>query len=107
MIKTLGQRLRIARAQRGWRQEDLSKEAHVSVMTISRLESGSAEEVFASTVYALAYALKVSSDYLMGLRDDDPFRRYPRKGKPLPEAKTLAASQSLHTTGGDTCNEEE
>jgi hypothetical protein len=41
----------------------------MNVITISRLENGTAKAVYADTVAALATALGVSADFLLGLTE--------------------------------------
>jgi transcriptional regulator with XRE-family HTH domain len=52
-------------------QERLAACAGLNVITISRLEKGTAKAVYADTVAALARALKVSADFLLGLSDKE------------------------------------
>ncbi len=66
----LGQRLRKVRRSKDLTQEQLATLAGVNPITISRLESGSAEHAYALTLRNLARALKVSADYLLGLDDE-------------------------------------
>ena len=71
-----GQRLREARELRGWTQEQLAYESHVSAATISHFETGKRQRASAANLVKLATALSVSVDYLLGrvdaadLRDD-------------------------------------
>jgi transcriptional regulator with XRE-family HTH domain len=51
-------------------QEKLAALSGLNVITISRLEKGTAKEAYADTVAALARALGVSADYLLGLSDE-------------------------------------
>jgi transcriptional regulator with XRE-family HTH domain len=52
-------------------QSALAAKSGVTAITISRIEHGGAAKAHAATVYALAKALRVSADYLLGLSDDD------------------------------------
>lgn len=69
MCSPLGIRLREVRELRRVTQEKLATRCKLNVITISRLENGSAKAVYADTVVALARALHVSTDYLLGLTD--------------------------------------
>lgn len=66
----LGQRLRKVRRQQDLTQAQLGAMSGVNAITISRLEKGNAEHAYARTVRDLAHALKVSADYLLGLREE-------------------------------------
>jgi transcriptional regulator with XRE-family HTH domain len=48
-------------------QAQLAHMSGLNVITISRLEKGTAKAVYADTVVSLARALHVSADYLLGL----------------------------------------
>jgi transcriptional regulator with XRE-family HTH domain len=53
-------------------QAHLAKLAGISQGSIARIETGNAGEVQASTLIALARALDVTADYLLGLVPEDP-----------------------------------
>jgi transcriptional regulator with XRE-family HTH domain len=63
-------RLRVAREDRGWSQVELGKRSGVHAMLISRIETKAKKDVNATTVRKLAKALRVSGDYLLGLKDE-------------------------------------
>ena len=67
---SIGERLRLAREDRGWSQVELSKRSGVHAMLISRIETKAKKDVNAMTLRKLAKALRVSGDYLLGLKDD-------------------------------------
>jgi len=67
----VGTRVRRARRSRDLTQQQLAAAAGLNVITISRLEKGTAKAVYADTVAALARALGVSSDYLLGLAETE------------------------------------
>ena len=48
-------------------QEQLEAASGVPQGSISRIESGVAEDIYASTVVGFAKALQVSTDYLLGV----------------------------------------
>jgi transcriptional regulator with XRE-family HTH domain len=74
----LASRLRQIRRAKDQTQQELGEKAKINYTTISRIESGEAKQVYADTVRDLAEALRVSSDYLLGLTDDPT----PAKGRP-------------------------
>ena len=67
---SLAQRLRMARAYRGWSQTELAKRSGVHNMQISKLERGVIRETSTSTLRALCQAMGVSPGYLLGLTED-------------------------------------
>lgn len=73
MQAPVGERVRRVRRAQDLTQERLAELAGLNVITISRLEKGTAKEAYADTVAALARALGVSADYLLGLSDKERF----------------------------------
>ena len=65
--KLIGERVRQRRKALGMTQEQLEAASGVPQGSISRIESGVAEDLYASTVLGFAKALQVSTDYLLGL----------------------------------------
>jgi transcriptional regulator with XRE-family HTH domain len=64
----------------GMTQAHLAKLAGISQGSIARIETGNAGEVQASTLIALARALDVTADYLLGLVPEDlPSPKGPQK----------------------------
>ena len=68
--KLFAERLKAARALRGWTQAELAERAGLPPTSIAHFESGSRKPSF-DTLRRLAAALDVSTDYLLG-RTDDP-----------------------------------
>jgi transcriptional regulator with XRE-family HTH domain len=66
MASRLGTSLKSARERLGWSRETLAHESGLSWAAISQIESGRRREVRASSLVALASALGVSVDYLLG-----------------------------------------
>lgn len=62
----VGQSLRSARERLGWNREAIAYHSGLSVAAITQIESGRRQEVRASSLVALASALGVSVDYLVG-----------------------------------------
>src|SRR5215813_3530666 len=73
--KLIGERVRQRRKALGMTQEQLEAASGVPQGSISRIESGTAEDVYASTVIGFAKALHVSADYLLGLDTPAPAHR--------------------------------
>ena len=67
---SVADRLRRVREDRGWSQVELAKRSKVHAMLISRIETKAKKDVNAATLRKLALALRVSGDYLLGLKDD-------------------------------------
>lgn len=65
-MKTLGERIKEARTQAGFTQEQLAEMLNLSRGTIARYELGEIEPKL-QNLAAIANVLHVSSDYLMGL----------------------------------------
>ena len=63
----IGTRIRQKRKALGMTQEQLEAISGVQQGSISRIESGIALDVNASTLFGFAKALHVSADYLLGL----------------------------------------
>lgn len=72
MQAPVGKRLRKLRLAQDWTQETLATEAGVNVITVSRLENGTAKAVYGDTVVALAKALHTTTDSLLGRREPPP-----------------------------------
>lgn len=67
-VSTLGKRLQAARKRKGLTQEQLARQAGVALNTITRLEQGHMQQIRSESLYKLAKALEVTSDYLIGLK---------------------------------------
>lgn len=62
----IGESLKAARARAGWSREALAYHSGLSWSAIAQIESGRRQDVRLSSLSALAAALRVSVDYLMG-----------------------------------------
>ena len=71
MEAPVGARVRRIRRAKDLTQEDLASISGLNVITISRLENGTAKAVYADTVMALAKALGISANYLLGLTNKE------------------------------------
>ena len=67
----LGRRLRRVRKMRGLGQKQLADQAHISSQTVGYCERGEGYPQ-ANVLRDMAQVLKVSTDYLLGLKDSDP-----------------------------------
>lgn len=70
-MATLPERLRHIRRSQGLTQKQLQHKSGVPHNTISRIETGEAADITTRTLIALALALNVSTDYLLGLTDGE------------------------------------
>ena len=53
-----------------WTQQELAKRAHISAITISRLERGEMQQVLAEIVARLTQVFRTSTDCLLGLKNE-------------------------------------
>ena len=67
---SLAQRLRVARAYKGWSQRELATKAGLNHVQLSKLERGITKEIQGSTLRRLCEALDVTPQYLLGMTDD-------------------------------------
>jgi transcriptional regulator with XRE-family HTH domain len=74
---SLAERLRVARAHKGWSQTELARRAKLHSVQISKLERGVTREITGSTLKALCQALGVSPAYILGMTDDMDSEREP------------------------------
>lgn len=86
--KSLGFRVLLSRRDLGWDQETLACNAGISRGYISKLERGYTKNPGIEVIKALAKALGISTEYLMGLTDD-PLAGLEEETKETKEAKFL------------------
>ncbi|TXH47637.1 MAG: XRE family transcriptional regulator [Desulfurellales bacterium] len=67
---TLAQRILLSRRDLDWKQENLAEASGVSRTYISNIERGRITNVGVEVIFALAKALGVSPQYLLGLTED-------------------------------------
>lgn len=89
---TLGQRIKIARIERGWTVADLASRGLTSAPTIRKIEAGSTGTSI-GTVFQVAYLLGVA---LFGIDDPAELARLRRQG-----ADTLALLPSRVRAPGE------
>lgn len=70
-IPILGQRILLRRRDKRLTQAELGKHVGISGNTIARIERGRIQDLGGSTIAKVAAALDTSTDYLLGLTDDD------------------------------------
>jgi transcriptional regulator with XRE-family HTH domain len=70
-MSPFGERLKKVREKRGWDQQELAKHAAVPYMTIWRLEKGNHDYPRVDVLKRLAQTLGCTSDYLIGMYEDD------------------------------------
>ena len=66
-----GERVAKERKKRGWTQQELAAQAHVTYETINRIENGKHAEPRIYVAVALAKALGVTVDYLVGMYEEE------------------------------------
>ena len=84
---TLGERILLLRRRKRLTQDELAAQAGVNKMTIWRLEHGAIQDVKGQVLAHMALALETTTDYLLGLREDeqpDP-RTAQRQTAPAPQ----------------------
>ena len=67
MRDDIGVRVVLARTRHSWSQKKLSEKTGLSQKTLSLLEKGHSQRLYADTVVRLAKALGVTTDWLLGL----------------------------------------
>ena len=99
-LVVLGQTIRSLRLGKGWSLAQLGEESSVSNAYLSDLENGSAGKPNIQYVYAVATALGVTLDDLLGDSKPKVHRREKRSVKELP-AGLLELQQELSLTQED------
>lgn len=66
----LGKRVRHARLAAKMTQEQLAELSGLKQFHISRIENGDIKDIKGDTIVRLARALRVSTDYLLGMDED-------------------------------------
>jgi XRE family transcriptional regulator of biofilm formation len=84
-LKKLGEEIRSRRLGKGWSLSDLAERSGVSKAYISDLENGSAGKPNVQYVYAIAVALDVTLDELLGDAAPISPRRTSRKREDVPQ----------------------
>ena len=90
--KLVGDRVRQRRKALGMTQEQLEAASGVPQGSISRIESGVAEDIYASTVLGFAKALQVSTDYLLGVA---PLEQAPSQSNQRPKRQRTRKAASV------------
>jgi transcriptional regulator with XRE-family HTH domain len=67
----IGTRILLARRKRGLRQGEVAKLAGISQKQMSQIETGKRPGVQAVTIAKIAQVLHVSTDYLLGLKEEE------------------------------------
>ena len=70
-IPILGQRILLRRRDKRLTQAELGKHVGISGNTIARIERGRIQDLGGSIIAKVAEALDTSTDYLLGLTDDE------------------------------------
>jgi transcriptional regulator with XRE-family HTH domain len=70
-MATFGERVARQRERRGWTQRQLAEAVKVSTATINRIENGAHAGPRMHVLKALAQALGCTTDYLVGMQEDE------------------------------------
>lgn len=90
--KEIGQRIKERRTELGLKQEDIAKKIGVATSTVQRYEAGTIDKPKLPVLEAIARAIKVAPDWLIGKNDemiDDSFDNLPDNIIPLPKMKKI------------------
>jgi transcriptional regulator with XRE-family HTH domain len=68
---TLGERIRKRRQELGWSQRELAQRIGTRQATIADLERGAQKETSTALIRRLGRSMGVTSDWLIGMYDDD------------------------------------
>lgn len=91
MVDTLGKRIRDVRLRYGMSQAELARRIGITPQAMNAIENESVDPR-ASRVAAIARILRVSSDYLLGLRDDEDVSAFKEViGIPMPCPEEVSA----------------
>jgi transcriptional regulator with XRE-family HTH domain len=74
---TIGERIRKRRQELGWSQRELAQRVGTRQATIADLERGAQQETSTSLIRRLARVLGVTSDYLIGMYEDEESEEQP------------------------------
>jgi transcriptional regulator with XRE-family HTH domain len=75
LLDTFGERVKTIRLERKWTQQELADLMQAPRTWVSDLENAGQRGIAAETVVRFAKALEVSTDYLLGLTDDQAPRQ--------------------------------
>ncbi len=67
----LGRRIAAARVMADLTQKELADRAGIAQSALARIERGNRPQLSIGTLYAVAQSLHISTDYLLGLKDED------------------------------------
>jgi XRE family transcriptional regulator of biofilm formation len=85
MRMSIGEKVKRLRFERGLTQAELADRANISQAVISRLEADVRRNVNADVLKALARALGCTTDYLVGMHEED-------ESEGIPTDRTLVGS---------------
>ena len=88
----IGQRIKERRTELGLNQEDIAKKIGVATSTVQRYEAGTIEKPKLPVLEAIARAIKVAPDWLIGKNDemiDNSLDNLPDNIIPLPKMKKI------------------
>jgi len=64
----LGRRIAAARVMADFTQQELADRAGIPQSALARIERGNRPQLSVGTLYAIAQALQISTDYLLGVK---------------------------------------
>jgi len=67
----VGRRIAAARVMADLTQQELAARAGIAQSALARIERGNRPQLSVGTLYAIAQALHVSTDYLLGLKAEE------------------------------------
>jgi transcriptional regulator with XRE-family HTH domain len=76
-MEGFGQRIIAARAKQGWTRRELAKRAGLHEQHLANVERGNRRRIEAETIIKLARALRCTTDYLLGVSDEDEDASHP------------------------------
>lgn len=71
MPMTLGERITLLRRRQALTQQHLARAAGLNVTTLARVERGETHDLCGQRIAALCRVLDCSSDYLLGLTEEE------------------------------------
>ena len=68
VMRTLGKKIRLVRTRKGWTQEELAKQLHISIPALSKIET-SVTDLTLSRLQQIASVLGLTAPELLALND--------------------------------------
>jgi transcriptional regulator with XRE-family HTH domain len=97
MAESLGDRIRKARKHYGMSQSELARRIGISKQAMYQIESNKTPDPGALKIKAIASNLRVSTDYLLGLSDEE--RQPADQAVPAPQPTTRRRTRKAAPVG--------